>query len=157
MEHGKALLTECIQDYETKLNGLISMFAVDEVRPYFPLLFDFLAQRELDPSSSDATDDLTSIIADFNDHAAERIRALATSVVQSFSDQRTALFTANVIFTRLLTAYQTFLDCHDHRLGKRPWTRDQPLPMTLYALEQTLVQYHPSFASHQRRSPLQQS
>lgn len=153
MEHGKDLLTESIHSYDTKLNHLVSMFALEEIRPYFQLLFEFLAQQELGRQVIDNPTDLISIITDFNGHVVERIRTLAVSVMQTFSDQRTALFAVNVIFSQLTTAYQAFLEFHDDLFGKRAASRDQPLPMTTYALEQILHQYNPSVQARQRSSP----
>lgn len=135
----KILLSDLIHFYDTKLSDLVDLFATEELKPYFTLLFEFIDNKELGTADEDSSK-MTMIIEDFNDHVQERIKALSSSLLQLFSNNRTTLFVANIIFTQLLTAYKRFLDTFDELEGKMPQRTDLPLPMALHSLEQFIHQ-----------------
>lgn len=129
-------LSELIQTYEDRLNMVVSGFVTDELKPYFAQLFEFLEQHELGhPLELPST-----VIEDFNENAAIRLKAIHGSIIQLFSSYRTAIYVVSVMYSQLLTAYGQFVEVHDELVGKQTLTSDAPTPMAMAEVEQIIRQ-----------------
>ena len=127
-----AFLTDLIQNYEEHLNTFVDRFVNDELRPFFPLLFEFLDSYQLGHSIPVPVD----IICEFNKNAADTLRAISGSILQLFSSFRTSMFVLDAMYAQLLTAYGQFIELHDGQVGKKAAEENCPTPMTLSELEQ---------------------
>lgn len=123
----------------------MNSFVLEELRPYFSLLFEHLTRHELGHTTDDPTT-MELIVSDFNENITDRVKTINSSLLQDFSDHRTAVFVVNVIFSQLLTAYQQFLDFHDQLIGKDRLDDGStiPIPMSISEVEQRLCRFHPT-------------
>lgn len=104
--------------------------------PFFSSFFSLLILEELDRNA-----------LDFNTNVTSRIRAINSSVIQSFSNLQTALYVTEVIYVQLATAYNHFLDLHDKYWGKDKIGQDYTQPMSIEELWQILGNYQPKFTA----------